>query len=106
MTARTSDGERPEAAFLLRAFWMLLGNATLVVLALSIALADRPVLSLTSLAFCVVAGLVVYARHLDVTRFEGTTSEGDRRATPADVKRFGKWQLVASGATLALVHAI
>jgi len=105
MTTRTAQ-ERPEAAFLLRLFWMVLGNATLVVLALSITLADRPLLSLTSLAFCLIAGLVVYARHLDVTRFDGTTSEGDRRATPEDVKRFGTWQLVASGATLLLAHAI
>ncbi len=95
-----------ETGFLLRAFWMILGDATLVIIGLAIWLADSAPVSIASLGFLLLAGAIVYARYVDVTRYAGTTSEGDRPANLEDVKRFGTWQFAICGAAWGLVHAI
>jgi hypothetical protein len=100
-TQASSDG-----GCLVRGFWMLLGNAMMAVYLVYIAQGDGPLYSFFSLGFWIVLGLVLYARYMDVTRFAGTTSEGDRPATMVDVKRFSKIQVAIAGTAWVVVHAI
>ena len=95
-----------EAGCLLRAFWMFFGNAVLALLLIAISRWDNGLLAPASIGFWIVVGLVVYARYVDVTRYEGTTGEGDRPATLLDVKRFSTWQVVIAGSVWVLVHAL
>jgi hypothetical protein len=91
---------------LLRGFWMVIGNAALALLLIVMVQGDWGVFSLPSIAFWMFVGLVVGARYLDVTRYKGTTSDGDRPATLIDVKRFSIQQLVVSGAAWGLVQVL
>ena len=80
--------ESPAAPFFLRLYWMILAYPVLAAL-LAVAATGGGPLSLASLGFWVIVGSVVAARHVDVTRYDGLTSVGDRPATRRDVKRFG-----------------
>ena len=91
---------------LLRAFWMFLGNSELVLLLVLVSRMDSALLSIVSIGFWMVVGLIVYARYVDVTRYKGTTSEGDRCATLLDVKRSSTRQVIIAGAAWVLAHAL
>ena len=95
-----------ESGCLLRLVWMLAGHGVLLVLLLVITQSDRGLLSLVSVAFWVVVGLVVWARHVDVTRCNGTMTDGETPATLGDFKRFRSWLVGISGAAWVLAHAL
>ena len=86
--------------------WMFAGNAVLAVLAVVIVTGDRALLSLESVGFWLVVGLVALARYVDVTRCEGTTTDGGTPATVNDVKRFSVRLAAIATGTWVLAHAL
>lgn len=86
---------------LLRLTWMTIGNVALVFFAALVAKGTAPRV-MDALYFVVVIGLIV-VRHVDVTRFQGLTSEG-KPATIADWRRYAIRIVVISVGVWALAR--
>jgi len=70
----------PQQSFvpaLLRAFWMLLGNGAVLIIALTIARLEPWTLSWRDIVFWCCVGCVLYSRWVDATRYGGTTADGE-----------------------------
>jgi len=67
----------PMSGCLLRAYWLLLGNAALVLSALVISWNRETFFSAADPVFWVLAASLLVARFLDITRCHGTTGTGE-----------------------------
>jgi hypothetical protein len=72
-------------SFVLRFFWMVLGNVALVLCAALVAKGTAPIA--TSVAFFAIAIGLIVVRYVDIVRFKGDTSEG-KPATLTDWRRY------------------
>jgi hypothetical protein len=77
----------------LRLTWMAFGNLALFLCAALVAHGTAPVM-MDILYFLVAVGIIV-VRYVDITRFEGQTSEG-APATLAHWRRYAVWTAVVS----------
>jgi hypothetical protein len=82
---------------------MLIGNGALVLLGLAIAGQSAQLISLKDAAYWSLVPLVVAARYLDITRFEGATVYGEP-ATLQHWKRYALGFLVVSAALWLGAH--
>src|SRR5690349_24379361 len=73
----TTDSGDSFWSALLRAFWMLLGHAASIVLALSIAAQPSWSIGWRDIAYWLCISSVVATRWLDVLHYGGTTGTGD-----------------------------
>ncbi len=92
-SAPTADSFFPA---LLRAYWMLLGNAAALVIALSIATHGRWSLGWRDVAYWLCVATILASRWFDVERYGGTTGSGD----PMTRSMLARWiagMLVALG---------
>ncbi|MEW6071667.1 MAG: hypothetical protein AB1726_03605 [Planctomycetota bacterium] len=101
---RTSGGKnaaQPVSGCFVRLGWLLVGNATMLVLLLTIL--QQPSWSLTwrDIAFWLVLGATIALRHIDAKRFCGTTME-DEPATPRSLRRY----TIALAAAAALLWTL
>jgi hypothetical protein len=85
---------------------MLAGHWVLLMLLLIIARTDSGLLSFVSIAFWGIVGLTVWARYVDVARFNGTMTDGKTPATLGDAKQFRAWLIVISCPAWVLAHAL
>ena len=85
---------------------MFAGNAALLVLLAIMALKDSALLSFVSIGFWIVVALIVLARYVDVTRYNGTRTDGGTPATLRDVKRHGTRMVVIASAAWVLAHVL
>jgi hypothetical protein len=92
-------------ALFLRLFWLLIGNAILVVCFLAILAKEAKGLSWADALYGITIPLIIAARFLDVTRFGGKNSVG-QPATIADWKRSTAMLIGCGGAALLAAHAI
>jgi hypothetical protein len=93
------------ASILLRIFWMLGGYIVLAVCALFIATNKEALFSAKDPVFWVVAGLMVWARYVDIARYHGTTSDG-QPATLANWRGYAMVVVAVAGVTWAAAHAV
>jgi hypothetical protein len=89
---------------LLRIFWMFLGNAALVLVALMIVRAGRAFSVLDGVYWLVVV-LSLAARYTDIHYFKGTNVEGNP-STPDDWRRYAWILLPLAGAAWLAVHLL
>jgi len=91
---------------LLPLLWMFAGHvAWLVILFAIIHRGDGPA-SLLSMVFWGVVGLIILVRYLDVTRFDGKTSDAGTPATIKDVRRFSSWLVASAGSAWLTAHLL
>ncbi len=104
VTASPAPPPTPVAALILRIWWFLGGLGALVVIQLKIMSLPPGVTWLDGL-WVVVAATMIWARYLDITRYQGTGAD-DAPATPADFRAYAL--KVAGGSVLAgfLAHGL
>jgi len=102
---RREGGTQGGAGTALRVYWMLLGNFALVLMAGHIAVNEGGRLTAADAVYGGLLVALILARVLDVTRFEGQTTDGGR-ATVADLRRFAVLALLGYGALLGAAHAV
>ena len=93
-------------ALLLRLFWVLIGVALLAMIAFFLAKNADSMFSLADVAYGATVGLLIWVRHLDVVKFHGLTSEGDRPATLDDWRSYTRNLLLVSGIVWIVAHGI
>jgi hypothetical protein len=93
----------PLTALALRVFWMMLGPAALFALAVSIALQRGSWAAYAG--YGVAAMLVLAARYLDISRFDGTTDTG-APATMEHFHRYAKRFLLVAAAAWGLAQLV
>jgi hypothetical protein len=71
---------------ILRFFWMMIGNALLLVMALLIA-QKKSLFSLYDILFWVVVGLLILARYIDIVYFHGDDADGK----PTTIKHWHRY---------------
>ena len=103
------DNEKQETSYpalLLRFFWILFGVAGLVMLAFYIAKNGESTFSLADAIYGVTLGLLVWARYLDIVKYHGLTSEGDRSATLSDWRCYTRNLILVFGIVWIAAHGI
>jgi hypothetical protein len=90
---------------LLRLFWMFLGNIALGVSILMVLAERETVFSVADIIYGISLPLLVAARYLEITRYKGTTAEGEP-ATISHWKRYTVALLVFSIGAWSLCHGI
>jgi hypothetical protein len=90
---------------LLRLFWMAAATMALALIGIFIAQARAWALSWADVAFWVIVALMAPARYLDVSRFAGTTVNGER-ATMADFRRYAVVLPLVAACWWAAAHAL
>ncbi len=100
MPNRTA-GAAPLTGLALRVFWMFLGPATLFVVAMLIAQGRGS--WMVDLGYCSAVMLVLAARYLDVSRFDGTTDTGEP-VTIEHFRRYAMKLILAAAVVWVLVH--
>lgn len=93
------------AGCLLRLFWMAEGTMALVLIGVFIAQGRAWALSWGDIAYWVIVALMGVARFLDVSRFAGTTVNGDP-ATKAHLHRYLIVLPVTAACWWASAHAL
>ena len=88
---------------LLRLFWLLLGNAVLVIVALQILIRVGGVFSGLDVVYWSVVALILAARYADIRYFKGTTAEG-KPSTLEDWRRYAFILVLSAGVALLTVH--
>ncbi|HWB80190.1 MAG TPA: hypothetical protein VG755_34730 [Nannocystaceae bacterium] len=89
----------------LRAFWMLLGNAVLLVLALTIARLPPWTLGWHDLLFAGSVVALLWSRWVDAVRYGGTTAQGEPVTRPI-LLRWAAIVVAASAMLWLLVQSI
>lgn len=100
MPNRTT-GTAPLTGLALRVFWMILGPATLF--ALAMLMAQHRGSWMVDLGYVSAVMLVLAARYLDISRFDGTTDTGE----PATIEHFRRYAMklfLVAAAVWSLVH--
>ena len=93
----------PLSGCLLRFFWLVLGNLTLVIVA-GRTLASSGAVYHLDLIYWSVVGLILAARFADIRYFQGATGEG-RPASMTDWRRHAVYLLLVAGTAWGLIHA-
>lgn len=88
---------------LVRLFWMMLGPCVLFFLAFFIA--RRPTLPALDIAFWAIVVALIVVRHIDITRLNGLTAEGEP-ATLHHWRRFVFVLILVSGTLWLLAHTL
>ena len=102
----SQDREHDSASgCLLRLFWLLLGNALLVIVALQILVREWGGFSGLDVAYWSVVLLLLAARYADVRYFKGTTAEG-KPSTLGDWRRYAFILVLSAGAVWLAVHLL
>lgn len=91
----------PLTALALRVFWMMLGPAALFALAVAVALQRGSWMVYAGYVAAVV--LVVAARHLDISRYDGQTDTGEP-ATMEHFRRYATRLVLIAAAGLGLAQ--
>lgn len=100
-----SDSTESFWSALLRAFWMLLGHAASIVLALSIAAQPSWSIGWRDILYLLCIASVIATRWLDVLHYGGTTGTGDPVTRPMLV-RWSTAVLLCFGATWLVAQSI
>ncbi len=95
--------DQSPAGCLVRLVWMLIGNLVLVVLVFVIY--ESAGWTIADLAYWLVIGLMIGARHIDIVRFAGTTIN-DEPATKAHFRRYSLLVLLIGAAVFAVARAL
>ena len=93
-------------AIVVRLFWVLVGVAILAMIAFFLANNRESIFSLADVAYGAMVVLLIGARYLDVVKFHGLTSEGDRPATLQDWRCYVRNLILGSGITWFVAHGI
>ena len=94
-----------EAGCLIRLGWMMFGNAALVICIVTIANHRGNFLSAADAVFWVVVLVLIWLRHVDITRMQGRTAHG-QPATLSHWKRYAGLLLAFSLVAWAVAHAV
>jgi hypothetical protein len=89
---------------LLRIFWMFLGNAALVLVALQILRAGRA-FSVMDGVYWLVVVLSLAARYTDIHYFKGTNADG-KLSTPDDWRHYALILVLLAGGAWLAVHLL
>lgn len=101
-----SKTETNYPALIVRFFWVIFGVAALAMSALYIAQDSTSMFSPVDLVYWSITGLMIGARYLDIVRYHGLTSEGNRPATREDWVRYTRSTLLISGLIWIGAHGI
>lgn len=94
-----------QAGCALRLFWMLAGNAVVFSSLAYIVIDEHAFPGILDGVVWVAVALMIGARRLDITRYQGTTADGE----PATLRHWRIWALtllVVTGVASGLAHAI
>jgi len=91
------QGPEGASGCLLRVYWMLLGNALVILCAYQIVEAEGA-LSLVDLLYWLGVASLVAARYVDIRSMEGRTAEGE----PATMRHWKRYSLGVLGISAAL----
>jgi hypothetical protein len=105
LKAAPASGKSSVAGLLLRLFWMAAGTMALALIGVFIAQSTPWAFSWGDAAFWVIVALMATARYLDVSRFAGTTVNGER-ATMADFRRYAMVLPLIAACWWAAAHAL
>jgi hypothetical protein len=94
-----------EVGCLVRLGWMMFGNAALVICIGTIANHRGRFLSAADAVFWVVVLVLIWLRHVDITRMKGRTASG-QPATLSHWKRYAGLLLAFSLVAWAVAHAV
>ena len=93
------------AGCFLRLFWMIIGNAILVLCAVSIVRGRSRLLGWEDVCYWALVGCLLAARYMDIQYFKGLTAEGDT-ASMADWRRYAVRVGIVSVGLWLVAHAI
>ncbi|MBA4386878.1 MAG: hypothetical protein C0404_02790 [Verrucomicrobia bacterium] len=91
--------------FLVRFYWLMVGNALLLFFLAFLVEKPPPVPYLFDILYWLVAASVVFARYVDI-RFLGGKTDDDRPATMVDFKRHALIQTVIVIVAWVVAHAV
>jgi len=101
--ASPSSPPTPLGGCLLRAFWMVLGNALLAFAAIAIATNHERFLSLADAAFWICIAALLVARYIDIRKYSGLTGAGEA-ATMVHWRRYALVLAAAAAVLWGLAH--
>ena len=95
----------PPTGCLVRVLWMVIGQGALAILAFTLLRQSPWSFSVRDVAFWLIVGLVIAARYVDVTRFDGRTANGEP-ATLRDFRRHTIGLVLVCGAVWTFAHSV
>ena len=101
-----SKNETNYLALLVRFFWVIFGVAALAMTALYLTQHTDTMFSLADIVYWCIVGLMVGARYVDIVKYHGMTSEGDRPATVDDWGQYLRSLLLVSGLVWIGTHIV
>ncbi len=93
-------------SLLLRSVWMLGGPVSVIACAAYLAEKHAPFPSVADALFVITAAVVILVRYIDIRRFNGTTADGETRATRDDWRQYAILFGVVSAAVWGVARFI